>query len=58
MTDFTKDQLPDLINRLDLFVNYLVKTIHDSDNKDEQHKLRLISYETSALLLLLESLQE
>ncbi|GAB3710500.1 hypothetical protein GCM10027592_47290 [Spirosoma flavus] len=57
MADFTDKDIPDLITRLDLFANYLVKTIYESNNPEEQHKLRCISYETSALLLSLESLQ-
>ncbi|MBD2705805.1 hypothetical protein IC229_34720 [Spirosoma sp. BT702] len=58
MADFTTEEIPDLIDRLDWFANYLIKTIHDSTNPLEQIKLRAISYETSALLLSLESLQE
>ncbi|GAB3499918.1 hypothetical protein GCM10027341_24200 [Spirosoma knui] len=58
MAGFTKEEIPNLIDRLDLFANYLIKTIYESDNKEEQNKLRSISYETSALLLSLESLQE
>lgn len=58
MIEFTQEELPDLITRLDRFANYLIKTIHESDNQEEQHTLRSISYETSALLLSLESLQD
>ncbi|GAB3496508.1 hypothetical protein GCM10027341_15410 [Spirosoma knui] len=58
MPDFTIEDIPGLIDRLDQFANYLIKTIHESNNQEEQNKLRSISYETSALLLSLESLQE
>ncbi|GAB3958241.1 hypothetical protein GCM10028805_52190 [Spirosoma harenae] len=58
MPEFNKTDIPDLIDQLDLFANYLVKTIYESSDSAEQDRLRSISYETSALLLSLESLQD